>query len=360
MPLFESKPTQFVGIDIGSGGIKLVELRASGGRPYLFTYGFSDQTIDFRYAKNDADRKSAVDKTAAAIRAVAAAAKTQSTLAVASLSQRDVFSTILTIPQADPKDLNASVAHEVEKLLPFPLAEAMLDTRKIESLSADAELYKKTDRVFVSAARKSAIQMYTEIFSKAGFQLKTIETETFATIRALIGTDPSPVLIIDMGQHTTSFSYIARAVPNVDVVIEIGGDRINEVLSKAWNKSPEEVESTKIDLFDELSEEDEISIATLLDPVYRPILKEIELVLENVRHTAVGSLTRPDKIILTGGSSGCPQLAKKIEAQFSIKTFAGDPWARVMTPPALKPVLDRVGQRFAVAVGLAERLILSS
>lgn len=359
MLFFESKPTQFVGIDIGSGGIKLVELRGQGKRPYLYTYAFSDAPVPFRAARNDDERRASIDATAAMIKSIALSAKTSSNAAVASLPQRDVFSTIITIPHVEPKDFSSTVAYEIEKLLPFPLAEAQLDTRKIEPLPSEAEQYKKIDRIFVTAARKKVIQTYSEIFSKAGFKLQAIETETFATIRSLLGTDPAPTIIIDMGKLYTSFTYVSRTVPQVDVVIETGGDKLNQLLARAWNKAPDEVEDMKIELFEQLDDAGDPQIETMLQSIYTPIIKEIEIVLETARHSAgAGAITRPDKIILTGGAARCPMLAQKIEAHFSIKTYAGDPWARVIAPPPLKPVLDRIGPRFSVAIGLAQRLIV--
>ncbi|MCX6780772.1 MAG: pilus assembly protein PilM [Candidatus Magasanikbacteria bacterium] len=146
MSLFGIKSKQYIGIDIGSGGIKLVELREQNKRPYLHTYAFSDVPVPFRITRTDAERAAAVETTAAMIKEIAAAAKTVSKSVVASLPQRDVFSTIINIPKADAKTFNAAVAHEIEKLLPFPLAEAQLDTRKIEPLPSEVEMYKKIDR----------------------------------------------------------------------------------------------------------------------------------------------------------------------------------------------------------------------
>ena len=257
------------------------------------------------------------------------------------------------------KDFSSTVAHEIEKLLPFPLAEAQLDTRKIDPLPSESELYKKTDRVFVTAARRKVIQMYSEVFSKAGFKLQAIETETFASIRSLVGSDPNPVLIIDMGKSFTSFTFVIRTVPLVDVVIEVGGDAVNQILGRAWNKSPDEVEQMKVDLFEDTDASNDTKIEEMLQPIHSPIIKEIEIVFETARRSAMGTMTRPDKIILSGGAAQCPALAKKIESHFSIRTYTGDPWTRVMSPPGLKPVLDRIGTRFAVAIGLAERMILN-
>ena len=43
--------------------------------------------------------------------------------------------------------------------------------------------------------------------------------------------------------------------------------------------------------------------------------------------------------------------------EVDIKAFVGDPWARVIYPEDLKPVLNEVGPKIAVAVGLAIRNI---
>ncbi len=358
MLFFDSKPAQYVGIDIGSGGIKLIELKPQNKRGYLYTYGFSDTKVPFRYATTDAEREATIEETSRMVRAVAVAAKTVSTSAFTSVPQRDIFSTIVTVPAGDPKQLVINVAREIEKLVPFPLADAVLDTRTIEPLPSEAEQYKKISRVFVTAARKKIIQYYSDICTRAGFKLQSIETETFATIRSLLGSDPSPVLIIDMGKQITSLSYVSRLVPQVDMAIELGGDRINELLAKAWGKTPDEAEQMKIDAFDSLGEDADAQFQTLIEPLTKPLTKAIEGVLETMRRIQLGQLARPDKIMFTGGASNCPGLAKKIERHFSIKTFTADPWSRTVTPPALKPVLDRMGARCAVSIGLAQRPII--
>jgi hypothetical protein len=41
-----------------------------------------------------------------------------------------------------------------------------------------------------------------------------------------------------------------------------------------------------------------------------------------------------------------------------MKVVIGDPWSRVIFPVELKPALDEIGPRFAVAIGLAMREIV--
>ncbi len=66
----------------------------------------------------------------------------------------------------------------------------------------------------------------------------------------------------------------------------------------------------------------------------------------------------PVRIVLSGGSAFLLNLPAYLEKTLSIKTFIGDPWARVVYPVELKPALQEIGPRFAVAIGLAMRELL--
>jgi len=64
-----------------------------------------------------------------------------------------------------------------------------------------------------------------------------------------------------------------------------------------------------------------------------------------------------DKIILTGGSAFLPDLTTYFSKLLDIKVIIGDPWDKIVYPLELKPVLQQLGPRFSVAVGLAMREI---
>jgi len=48
-------------------------------------------------------------------------------------------------------------------------------------------------------------------------------------------------------------------------------------------------------------------------------------------------------------------LAESIMELTNINVVVGDPWYRVSYPVELKPILEQVGPRMAVAIGLAMR-----
>jgi len=39
----------------------------------------------------------------------------------------------------------------------------------------------------------------------------------------------------------------------------------------------------------------------------------------------------------------------------NVNAYLGDPWARVVYPQDLRPILDEIGPRFAVSIGCAMR-----
>ena len=64
-----------------------------------------------------------------------------------------------------------------------------------------------------------------------------------------------------------------------------------------------------------------------------------------------------NKVILTGGSAALAGLDTAMTNALNVNVYIGDPWARVATPPASRAILDEVGSRFAVAIGLAMRVV---
>ena len=64
-----------------------------------------------------------------------------------------------------------------------------------------------------------------------------------------------------------------------------------------------------------------------------------------------------EKIVLSGGGSLFLNLAEYFSKRLDKKVIVGDPWNRVEYPREIKPVLDEVGPKLAVAIGLAMREI---
>ena len=65
-----------------------------------------------------------------------------------------------------------------------------------------------------------------------------------------------------------------------------------------------------------------------------------------------------EKIILTGGSAFLTNLVSYFSKATGLKTLIGDPWSKIIYPLELKPVLEELGPKLGVAIGLAVREIV--
>ena len=96
------------------------------------------------------------------------------------------------------------------------------------------------------------------------------------------------------------------------------------------------------------------SLPKIIEPLVSNIVNELRYVL-NLYTTQQGWSGSIEKIVLTGGASLFPRLAEAIGNALGIRTYVGDPWARVIFPQDLQPILQQLGPQFAVAIGLAMR-----
>ncbi len=207
--------------------------------------------------------------------------------------------------------------------------------------------------VLVTAAEKKLVEQYVSIFKIANIPLASLETEAFALVRSLVGQDPSMTLIMDIGAKNTDFSLIDSGVPVLNRSIDFGGDGVTDTLARAFGVPRAVAKQMKHDL-PQLPPRATTDAAPILTQAFAPLANEIAYI-RGMYPTERSANVSIEKIILTGGSSWIPALIPFLTQRFNITVIMGDPWARVATPTDLRPILDTLGPRMSVAVGLAMR-----
>ena len=355
----------FLGVDIGGSSIKMVELANNNGRAQLVTYGFLERSL----AGSNAKLIDQPDKTAELLRRVAEKSRVVTKRAITALPAPAVFNAIISLPEILRKDLastkkvTAAVEWEAKKVLPLPLEEMILDWKVLGSESVLGAAGKgggeekiKNLQVLLTGAAKEVVQKYIEIFKKAGLNLISLETESFALARSMVGKDKSTVLLVDIGAVNTDISVIENAIPLLNRSVSVGGLEITNGIAKILNVPVEQAEQFKRDLENNTQNLGQGEV--LPDVVKRPM----QAILNEVQYTINFYLEQPDnknkkieRIILSGGTASLFNLPKYFTEALNIRTFIGNPWARVIYPEELQPVLESVGSRLATAIGLAMR-----
>ena len=212
-------------------------------------------------------------------------------------------------------------------------------------------------QVLLTAAAKTLVKKYIDIFKKAGFNLLSLETESFGMARALVGKDKSTVIIVDIGAANTDITIVDNGIPYMERTVDIGGYQITKILAETMNISIDQAEQFKRDLANYSSQvlNQGKLLPESIEKSLVPIINEIKYLLDFFGKQPGNEAKRIDRLILSGGTAKIFNLTEYFTKMFNIRTFLGDPWARVLSPEDLKPALDAVGSRLAVCIGLAMR-----
>lgn len=368
MGLFGAKKISYLGVDIGAGGVKLVELRNEKGRARLMTYGFTERMPDVQ----PASPVDAPQETAALLKQICKKAKTTTNRAVASLPVASVFSSVITVPKGADKDIREAVRWQAKKLIPVPIEEMVLDFKVIgvgdagrpskeapkgeeKGAGKDAP---KTVPVLITGASKTMVQKYVNVFRLAGLEMASLETESFALIRSLIGKDRSTSMIVDIGALRTNIIIVDSGVPYVTRSLDLGGAVFSRAIAQTLSLGIEAAEKMKCDIGAVQGIYPGEGLPKVFETTVAPLVTEMRYSLDlfNGQERGEGQAqNRVEKIVLTGGTSALPALAAHFSGQLGLKVHPGDPWARVIYPDGMRPLLDEIGYRFSVAVGLAMR-----
>lgn len=345
MGLFSSK-TSCLGVDIGASGVKIVEMEREGGKAKLLSYGFSENKTE----NTKDDWKNDVGYVAEVLNSVLKKSGMKSRRAVVALPTFSVFSSVLNLSNVSSKDLASAIHWEAKKVIPLPLDEMILDWREISSTKAGAD--KNNVKVLLTGAPRSLVKKYVEIFTAAQINLVSVETETNSLIRSLLGNDQSTVMIVEIGANTTDISIVDKSIPMLSRSVDVGGVTITKAITNNLGVGLERAEQFKYDLGIGAIESKDNTVPKTISESISPIINEIKYALSLFQNK---NNINVEKIVLSGGSSLLINLPGYLSKIINKEVIIADPWFRVSYPVDLKPLLNEIGPRMSVAIGLAMR-----
>lgn len=351
----KGSPNTYVGIDIGSSYLKVVQLKKDHGHIILETYGeiaLGPYEEDDRIAGELTNLKP--EKMVEVIKNILEQANVTAKDAVISISSSTSLIFILQLPNIGEKKLAGAVENETRKYIPVPLTEVSLDWWIIpeKEIYSEGSLSGKKSEVdvLVAAVRNEVVERYNNVMNMLGkFNSPAYEIETFSAIRASFKHELSPVMLLDFGASGTRISIIEHGVVRKFHSINRGSAYLSSSIKKSLQIEFDDAEKVKRDVGLDHTHENQEAYKIISSGV-NYIFSEIKNVLfdfEKEYKKPVG------KIILTGGGSLLKQLREQLESKYNITTTYADPFGKVVSPDFLDGVLESAGPEFVVAVGLA-------
>ncbi len=349
----------FVGVDIGGSFVKVVQLHKKGNKAVLDTYG---EIALGPIAGLEVGQATSlpVDKLVEAIKDLFAEAKVTSRDIVFSIPLTSTLLTVIEMPDLGDAKLKEMIPLEARKYIPTSVSEVSLSHWIIPKLNRtyvdpdEAERNKnappKVD-VLLAAVHNDVLEKYKDIATKVGATNAAFEIEIFSTIRAVLGHDTSPSMILDIGAANTKVVLVEEGIVRSSHLINVGSQDVTVALSRARGVSMLQAEEIKRE-FGLPGDPADPTIAEITRLAIERILGEANRILTKYQHEKRVTI---GKVILTGGGSLMKGLLELAQGNFETTVVFGNAFERVEAPAVVEPLLKDSGPEFAVALGLALR-----
>ena len=345
MGLFRRNTTT-VGLDIGSGLIKLVAISHASGGPVITKVAFATVGNDAIVEGEVMDPAIVAD----AIKGLLASAGIKTKKVVTAVGGRDVIIKKIAMDRMKEPEAREVIRWEAEQHVPFDMDNVELD---FQILDPEGEGLQMT--VLLVAAKRELVDHKMALLSDVGLDPAIIDIDAFALHNAFELNYPDAmrgvVGLVNIGHETTNINILDEGVPVLTRDIPIGTRRFKEDLQRERGLSADEA--------DRLLQGAEESSAAL-DPLLESRGEELAVGIERAAaflQSASRSAGGISRIFTTGGGARIPRLNKVLSDRLRIPVQLANPIEKLQVADGVFDALavDEVAPLLMLPIGLALR-----
>lgn len=348
----KGSPRAFIGLDIGTSAIKLVEIIDRGSRQELTTYAHVD--LPPNLVAISSRTKTSLKPLAQLITQTLEAAQASADAVVLALPSSQIFTTTLTMPDIPDDQMDNAVKFAARDIIPVNPDDVVLTWSKGQNhtiplpipVKAGANTSTSTETrhiaqpdtnttgpaqetqpttIYVSVVPKQALHWCIRLAGYLRLELVAIEIEALSLAHLLSSNSRAPILLCDIGGHETNFHVVNHTAVSLSRTFDYGSSQITQAL---------------------ISTPDTATTQQAFNPLY----KEVKQVIDQLKQK---NIKPPTSIILLGGGARIPQLKSHWENTLKHPVIISNPWPGLTYPKQLEKHLQQIGPQFTLAVGLA-------
>ncbi|QQS68984.1 type IV pilus assembly protein PilM [Candidatus Saccharibacteria bacterium] len=337
--------SSFFGLDIGTTGIRLVELRGSGASRGLVKYAYVP--VDAKVAQSDS--KADQQKLAQILSNLVSEARLSTRNVAVGLPSSRVFTTVIDFDRIPEGELGKAIRYQAESLIPTPPAESKIDWAALGDSPKD---HTKIE-VLLSSVSNNLVEQRLDMIESIGLNVIAFEPDNLAISRSLITSDTTaPQLVVDMGHFSTDLVITLGGAPRLTRSIPTGVEAVIRSATQNLNIDDKQAQQF-VSKFG-------VSKDKLEGQVYQAIIGTIDLLVSEIDKSVKFFQTRYadtpiERMIVTGGASTIPEFPLYMANKFGVNVEIGNAWRNVAFAADRQNELLAVSNQFGVAAGLAER-----
>jgi len=344
----------YLGVDIGTTSIKVVEVKQGKHLPELVNYAVLEAG-DYLGRSNSALQSSTLklfdQEVIEFLKAALHRMKPASTEVIASIPVFSAFLTVLNFPDMTSAELEKTITFQAGQYIPLPISEVAIEWIKVGEFE-DERGYKQQQVLLISVPQEQ-IAKYQKIFQEAGLTLRVLEIESLGLARALVGGDPTPTLIIDIGSRSTNISFVERGLLRFNSQTDFAGASLTQALVASLNINPRRAEELKREKGIVATGAD-YELSTIMLPFLDVIINEVKKAHFSYKSQFPASAPI-ERVVLAGGGSNLTGIEKYVAREMELSVVKAAPLVRFEYSPILEPVVGELNPLMSVALGLALR-----
>lgn len=343
--MFSKKQRPFVGLDIGSSSVKVVEIRDDSGGKRLTKFGISDPISDAVVDGEIVDR----DHVAHVIKNLFGSSNIGPRCVVSSVSGRAVMVKKITMDRLSHQDASEAVLWEAEQHLPFEITDVALDYQILDS-NTDPKLMD----VLLVAAKREMIQAHTELIRQAGLTPLLIDVDYFAIQNALEAnynlSKDQTIGLLNVGSELTNINIFRAGVPLLTKDLSVGVKSFVEGFQKRHSVQTPQAEAALTGEWEDMAE---------VEKVVREVAEDIATALDRslAYLRTSGEAEAADRLLVSGGGAKLPGLVPFLGDRFNAEVEVANPLKRISYDESLFETrsVEEIAPVLTVGVGLALR-----
>jgi type IV pilus assembly protein PilM len=332
-----------IGLDIGSGYLKLVQFKDVKGGYELELFEMVPLPPELIVDGSIIDSLRLVDS----LKELARKAKVKTKEAVISMAgHSSVIIKRVSLPDMSEEELSESIRFEAEQYIPFDIDDVNLDFQIIGPKEEPGQM-----DVILVAVKKDVINEYISVLKDSGFNCAIVDVNSFALeniYEVNYEIDPTKnVAIVNVGASTININVLKGGISVFTRDSAVGSNLHTEVLQREFNLTYEVAERLKKnEPVEDVSPQDAFSVMELAsEEIIGEINRSLEYFHEEIQ-----------EIVLSGGCALLRDFPRLIAEKIGVETKVMEPFKNIRIPKKFDVMyLEEIAPIAAVAAGLALR-----
>ena len=343
MALF-GKKRRSIGLDVGSGFVKLVEVDHSGDQPEVVQVAMRPLVADAIVEGEIMDPGLVSDT----IGALFQEAGLKGREVVTAVGGHDVIIKKIEMDRMKESDAREVIRWEAEQHVPFDIKSVELDFQILDPLAEGLQM-----EVLLVAAKRELVDNKVSLLLDAGVSPRVIDVDAFALHNAFEYNYPEAmegiVALVNIGHETTNVSILEDGNPILTRDIPFGSRRVREDLQRERGLTAEQAEDI-VQGREEFAEMPAL-VESSADEVAVGIERASAFLMTRQSGAGMG------QIFLSGGGARIPGMSDTLARRMNVETQVVNPFERIPVRAEVggNVILEEAAPMLLLPLGLALR-----